>query len=331
MNAERQDDLAALDAWIKKVSAAGAVPILCGENGDMDTVGSAIALAAAIPNGMACGLHRDKVAKRVAEELDAPFRYIDKKRPTLPRKLGGVICVDAASPGQLGIELPSGIPICVIDHHSTSGWNLDKSDLEIRWDMRSTTQIIFAYLQEYCPSALSGPVRRLLLAGLITDTGRFRHADGPALRDGAKMLEGGEIDYASFVELIERDDLTDSDRGALAAGLSRVKHSTAGTWQLMHTNVSTSEGRMGKVLLVAGAEIALVSRHRDGVTRLSARATRNATSSGVHLGEIMAGLAEKLGGEGGGHDGAAGWSGETDRIAAESAFIHSLSGVVRTD
>ncbi len=331
MNAERQDDLAALDAWIKKVSAAGAVPILCGENGDMDTVGSAIALAAAIPNGMACGLHRDKVAKRVAEELDAPFRYIDKKRPTLPRKIGGVICVDAASPGQLGIELPSGIPICVIDHHSTSGWNLDEPDLEIRWAMRATTQIIFAYLQEYCPSALSGPVRRLLLAGLITDTGRFRHADGPALRDGAKMLEGGEIDYASFVELIERDDLTDSDRGAMAAGLSRVKHSTAGTWQLMHTNVSTSEGRMGKVLLVAGAEITLVSRHRDGVTRLSARATRNATSSGVHLGEIMAGIAEKLGGEGGGHDGAAGWSGETDRIAAESAFIHSLSGVVRTD
>ena len=331
MNAERQDDLAALDAWIKKVSAAGAVPILCGENGDMDTVGSAIALAAAIPNGMACGLHRDKVAKRVAEELDAPFRYIDKKRPTLPRKIGGVICVDAASPGQLGIELPSGIPICVIDHHSTSGWNLDEPDLEIRWAMRATTQIIFAYLQEYCPSALSGPVRRLLLAGLITDTGRFRHADGPALRDGAKMLEGGEIDYASFVELIERDDLTDSDRGAMAAGLSRVKHSTAGTWQLMHTNVSTSEGRMGKVLLVAGAEIALVSRHRDGVTRLSARATRNATSSGVHLGEIMAGIAEKLGGEGGGHDGAAGWSGETNRIAAESAFIHSLSGVVRTD
>ena len=73
MNSEHLADLAALDAWIKKVSAAGAVPILCGENGDMDTVGSAIALAAAIPNGMACGLHRDKVAKRVAENLDAPW------------------------------------------------------------------------------------------------------------------------------------------------------------------------------------------------------------------------------------------------------------------
>ena len=99
----------------------------------------------------------------------------------------------------------------------------------------------------------------------------------------------------------------------------------------MHTNVSTSEARMCKVLLVAGAEVALVSRHREGITRLSARATRNATLRGVHLGEIMAGLAEKLGGDGGGHDGAAGWSGEADRVAVESAFIHSLSGIVRAE
>jgi phosphoesterase RecJ-like protein len=331
MNADRLNDLAALDLWIKKVSSVGAVPILCGENGDMDTVGSAIALAAAIPNGMACGLHRDKVAKRVTEILEAPFRYLDKKRPELPRKLGGVICVDAASPGQVGIEIPDGIPICIIDHHATSDWELGKEDLELRWGTRATTQIIFEYLQQYCPSALTNPVRKLLLAGLITDTGRFRHADGEALFAGSQIIGDSEIDYASFVELIEKDDLTDSDRGALAAGLSRVKNSTAGSWQLMHTNVSTSEARMCKVLLVAGAEVALVSRHREGITRLSARATRNATLRGVHLGEIMAGLAEKLGGDGGGHDGAAGWSGEADRVAVESAFIHSLSGIVRAE
>ena len=34
-------------------------------------------------------------------------------------------------------------------------------------------------------------------------------------------------------------------------------------------------------------------------------------------------LSEKLGGEGGGHDGATGWSGKSDRIAAETAFINT--------
>ena len=81
----------------------------------------------------------------------------------------------------------------------------------------------------------------------------------------------------------------------------------------------------------AGAEVAFASRYRDGITRLSARATRNSTAQGVHLGLIMESIAEKLGGEGGGHDGAAGWSGEVDRIAAESAFIHALSCVSRDD
>ena len=35
------------------------------------------------------------------------------------------------------------------------------------------------------------------------------------------------------------------------------------------------------------------------------------------------------GGEGGGHDGAAGWSGNTDAIAVESAFINILANTRR--
>ena len=36
-------------------------------------------------------------------------------------------------------------------------------------------------------------------------------------------------------------------------------------------------------------------------------------------------IAEKLGGEGGGHDGAAGWNGKSDRISAETAFINIVA------
>ena len=38
--------LAKLDDWISEACKRGAVPVLTGMNGDMDTVGSAIALAA---------------------------------------------------------------------------------------------------------------------------------------------------------------------------------------------------------------------------------------------------------------------------------------------
>ena len=36
-------------------------------------------------------------------------------------------------------------------------------------------------------------------------------------------------------------------------------------------------------------------------------------------------------GEGGGHDGAAGWSGKTDRIAAESSFIAQVALIPRSE
>jgi nanoRNase/pAp phosphatase (c-di-AMP/oligoRNAs hydrolase) len=45
----------------------------------------------------------------------------------------------------------------------------------------------------------------------------------------------------------------------------------------------------------------------------------------------MAAVAERIGGEGGGHDGAAGWSGKADRIAAESAFIAQVAVAKREE
>ena len=43
----------------------------------------------------------------------------------------------------------------------------------------------------------------------------------------------------------------------------------------------------------------------------------------------MEGLSESLGGDGGGHDGAAGWSGQADPVAAESAFIDAVARTER--
>ena len=68
--------LADLDGWITEACKRGAVPVLTGMNGDMDTVGSAIALAASNPNMMACGLHLGRVSKKVCQELSAPFRKL---------------------------------------------------------------------------------------------------------------------------------------------------------------------------------------------------------------------------------------------------------------
>jgi len=314
--------------WISAAASNGAVPVLTGRNGDMDTIGSAIALASSNPNLLACGLHVGKLAKRLCDELNAPFRRLSKE-PDWPKKLGGIIIVDAASQSQTGVEIPENVPICVIDHHATSDWEFSSDDLEIRSSARATTQIIFDYLKEHSPNSLSDEVRKLLLAGLITDTGRFKHADRESLKCASEILEGANFEYQVFVEYIQNEEINSSDRGAILKALSRCQSTECGSWNLVHTHAGIHEGKVAGIIIQTGAEVALVSRFRDGETRLTARAPRSSTISGVHLGEMMQKLSEKLGGEGGGHDGAAGWSGKSDRIAAETAFINLLATIRR--
>ena len=59
------DNLVALHNWINNACSKGAVAVVTGLNGDMDTVGSAISLAASNANMMACGLHLGRVSQRV--------------------------------------------------------------------------------------------------------------------------------------------------------------------------------------------------------------------------------------------------------------------------
>ena len=331
MQQSRVDDLERLNQWISTAIQRGAIAILTHRNGDMDTVGSAIALSSANGNMMACGLHLGRVAKKVCEELSAPFRKIGENHSNWPASLSGIIIVDAASPSQVGIKLPENIPKCIIDHHDTDDWNVSEGDIMIKASVSATTEIITQYLSQYSPDSLTTPVRKLLIAGLITDTGRYRHAGKSAFSATVTLLEDEDIDFPSLVEFIESQETSPSERGSLLRGLERSKSIDSGSWNIVYTNSGTLEGRLATLLIGTGAEISLVSRTREGVTRLTARASRKTTLNGIHLGEIMETISEKIGGDGGGHSGAAGWSGKTDRIAAESAFIAQVATINRKE
>ena len=319
-----QEDIAAMKQWLDAAIERGPVPVVTGQNGDMDTIGSAIALASIHPSLLACGLHLGRVAKRLVQDMQAPFRKVDSEGRAFPDKLGGIIIVDAAAPDQVGIDLPD-VPRLILDHHATNGWTLRDGDHMMQWDVRATTEMVAEYMFENAQEALTPAVRKMLLAGMITDTGRFRHANSTSFQVTTRLLERGDIDYAEFCEYIEREETSPSERGSLLRGLSRAKHHDAGEWSLVTTYAGTLEGRLASIMLGTGCDVSLVSRHRDGETRLTARATRKATLRGVHLGSIMQAIAEQHGGDGGGHDGAAGWTGQVDRIRAESAFIAQLT------
>jgi nanoRNase/pAp phosphatase (c-di-AMP/oligoRNAs hydrolase) len=175
------------------------VAVITGKNGDMDTVGSAIALASSHPNLMACGLHIGRTAQRYMERHQAPFRLLKETQTGWPKQLAAIVVVDAAAPDQTGLHLPN-VPKCIIDHHATDGWDITSEDLHLKWDVRSTTEVVARYLHRHAPQCLSPPVCEFLLAGLITDTGRFRHADASSFSTAALLLEESGIDYQGFIQ-----------------------------------------------------------------------------------------------------------------------------------
>ncbi len=314
-----------LNLWIGESIKRGAVAVLTHRNGDMDTVGSACAIANIIgPKARACGVHLSTMARTMVAKTGADFLVMDANQPTWPRNLGGVIIVDAAGPNQPGIQIPD-VPKCIIDHHSAGeSFEIKQSDLEINWNTCSTAEIIQLWAETYAPNRIDNQSRMLLLAGIITDTGRFRHANAGALSSAGRLADEANIDFSEFIEDMESVELNNSQRVAIAKALTRVETLDAGRWFLSYTKAGTNEGIVARTLISAGADIALVCRRIKGETRLTARANRSATRDGVHLGQLMQNMVERSGGEGGGHAGAAGWTGKIDQIDATSGFISLL-------
>jgi nanoRNase/pAp phosphatase (c-di-AMP/oligoRNAs hydrolase) len=314
-----------LNQWVGKTIKRGPIAVLTHKNGDMDTVGSACALANIIgPSARACGIHMSTIARSMVTKTNSDFLLLDSKSPTWPRDLGGLVIVDAAGPSQLGISIPN-VPLCILDHHPAGeSFEITDSDIEINWETCSTAEIVFSWAEKYANDRISTESRMLLLAGIVTDTGRFRHANADALSAASRLSDVSEIDFSTFLEDMESVELNHSQRVAIAKALSRVQTLEAGKWFLSYTRAGTNEGIVGRSLISAGADIALVSRRSHGETRLSARASRRATRGGIHLGDIMRKMVERSEGNGGGHAGAAGWSGSIDETDATSGFISLL-------
>ena len=291
-------DLDRLHAWLNEAASRGAVPVVCGANGDMDTVASAVALAAALPQAMACGRHLGRLAKRLVDDEQAPFRRLG--RPTAwPSALGALWwwmplrqagrsrpsrrCsrVRARSPRdrRLAARGPGFEPeMAGVRHHG------DRHGLLV-----------------------SSSSSRLDRAGEAASHGRAHHRYGSvqarqasSFRSALTLLEDGELDYRTLVDRIEGVVVVSSCvHGALLKGLQRASTTDAGPWRLVTTRAGTLEGRLASMLLGTGADVCFVVRHRDGKTRVTGRARATACREGLHLGRLLEELAAVHGGEGG--------------------------------
>ena len=211
-----------------------------------------------------------------------------------------VVVVDTSVGLQLGdVRLSR---YAVVDHHLDKGL-LAGAEFYIQRPANSTAEIVWKILKE-SDKPVSRNAALGLLAGIISDTRRFKRASPESFRAASEILTAGEIDYGEALTILfTPTDL--SQRIAVLKAASRAEIEVNGSWILAITAINAFEGHSAMALVEMGADVAFVAGRHNDLTRISGRASRDAVRANLNLAEILSEVAMDFGGEGGGHRAAA--------------------------
>ncbi len=284
----------------------GSKAIMVHGNADLDAVGSAYALARTFGN---CVIYApegiDRVSKMVAEKLS-----IDILEECDISCFDKTVVVDTSSPEQLAptvTEVPESA--IVIDHHMPTG----------RWDdmmflcddtMVACTQIVLRIIRA-SGASVDKDTGLSLIGGMITYSGHFQFADRTLLRDFADVMEEAGIDMDEAFTLT-RSEMSMSERIAMMKCVERSRFDRVGDMIVAVSYGGSFEASGCRALLQAGADVVFVASQRDDAFRISARATQDMVRKGLHLGDMLQSIGTEVTADGGGHGGAAGFSGIGD-------------------
>jgi len=280
--------------------------VLVHDNADGDAAGSAAALADTFPN-VTVGIFDSPSA--LGKRLFATMNVNTVQSPE-PSDYDHVIVIDTSGPGQLSGCPELNSPI-VIDHHVSSGnW---KGNLMIVDTSSTSTAELLAQLMTKWNITPSKRSTLALLAGTVSDTGHFRFAKPQSLENAASLLKLHDIRMEEVLEIIESEGYFNvSRRIAGFKSFQRSRFLSHGDLLVASSQISSFESWACKLLIVAGADVAFVgSQHKDDF-RISCRAKGNVVKRGFHAGVMLESLGRETGGQGGGHDAAAGLSGKGD-------------------
>lgn len=303
------------------ISGYKRVLYLCHKNADPDAIGSAFALQEAFGGDLAAveGVSRTAAGllRAVGADLmiDPPVEAYDL-----------VVVVDTAVRLQIGdLNLKE---YAVVDHHRDREL-VESALFSIQRSADSTAEIVWDILtkSEILPSreAALG-----LVVGIITDTGRFKHAQASSFKTVAEILERSTIEYAEALDVLSKVPTDISRRIAALRAASRAEIEWTENWVVVSSEVGAFEGSAAMTLVGIGADVALVGGMHGNFCRISGRAKRNAVLAGLDLAAILGAVGRAHQGDGGGHRGAAALeaSGSPKELLAEcrKRVLEALEG-----
>jgi len=193
-----------------------------------------------------------------------------------------------------------------IDHHFSDRKTINsKENIEgIFLDEYSSTCEILVDLFEEFNVSYTDPIRFLLIAGIITDTGYFKFANNHTIQALANLLYDN-IDYQEL-RLMLKTEPDISEKIARIKGTQRAKMVKFKKWLIGISHVSSFEASVANILIKVGFDVAMVISEREDENRVSIRAKKRiCRKTGLHLGKLLESISKEFKANGGGHDGAA--------------------------
>ena len=172
---------------------------------------------------------------------------------------------------------------------------------------------------------LTDRVRKLLMTGLISDTGHYRHADSAALFDAASIL-GPDLEHGEVLDLLRTTGLGRSTRTTTLRALSRLKVEISGGWTVT-VLLWDSQGISGGSLINAGADVAIVTNSKNPLLRVTTRASHQLLKLVLVWGTFSQSLPNYMVQKVEGNPGAAGWTTEIDQVEAVSSILSRISAI----
>ena len=283
--------------------------------GDVDAVGASIALGRFLGK---------KAIIAAPDRPTAAARLLMKHTGTeitmfsdLRREKGDyIVLLDSSSPALLphlaGIE-----PDLMVDHHARRGKEVKAKKEIVDPSASSTCEMLHFLLKPTDPVSCIA-----LLCGIISDSASFQNASSRTFQAVANMTSLSGLSYSQLAALSHSPESL-SERIESLRSCQSVSAERIGDHIVAVALAKSHEAHFSDMLLHLGADISFVGcEGAEG--RISAR-MRDSLSGKVHLVSIMSEAGRLLGGNGSGHECAAGASGSGAAVRETLSVCRKLA------
>ena len=299
-------------------SLEGKTLIITHHNADLDAVSSMIGLHLGLKE---IGIKSDMGVAESISRISKPMAndYSIKIDPDCS-KYDNIIIVDTSNSDQLkGIKnLRADF---IIDHHIKGNLTENTKESFINERAKSASQMVFIVLDEM-GFKIDKKIGKILLSGIIADTGHLKLADAETLKIVVRLLETG-IELRDVIESISFEPDISESIASLKAARNLDLYKSEKLIITFSKGVS-HEASSCRALLRIGADIAIVASIKKKEVRISSRAKNKILDMGLDLSVIFKEVGKIIGGNGGGHDLAGSANGtSTDNVNEAFRFILS--------